>query len=503
MFEIAELKNQVSKQQYEQEVSELRTQLLDVQQQLETASLPVIVLIAGVDGAGKGDVINTLNEWFDPRYMGTHAFSQPSDEERERPHHWRYWMSLPPRGRIGIYAIGWYGPPMADRVYDRIGNAELDAELVHINKLEKELADDGALIVKCWLHLSKQQQEKLIHKLDKNPETRWQVSAADKKHLKLYNKFIGIAERTLGGTSTPEAPWLIINGYDPRYRRLTIAKHLIERISQRLERRTNGANVVELTSNAAVSVSPPLGEGATNAGTNFLSALDLGQKLSKSSYQQELALHQGTIWQLTRKARLKKRSTILVFEGWDAAGKGGVIRRITQAMDARNYRVIPVAAPTDEEKAHHYLWRFWRHLPRDGKVTIYDRSWYGRVLVERVENLATPEEWTRAYSEINDFEEELTDHGIILIKYWMHISQDEQLKRFKARENASYKRYKITEDDYRNREKWDLYEAAVNEMITRTSTEYAPWRIIEANDKYHGRIQVFKVLCEAYEKALD
>jgi len=504
MFEVAALKQRTSKRQYEKEVAQLRTQLLDVQQQLETAALPVIVLIAGVDAAGKGDLITTLNEWFDPRYMRTHAFGRPTDEERERPHHWCYWMSLPPRGRIGIYAIGWYGPPMADRVYDRIDNAKLDAELVHINRLEKELADDGALIIKCWLHLSKKQQKKRIHKLEENPETRWQVSDTDRKHLKLYKKFVGIAERVLRETSTPEAPWLIINGYDPHYRRLTIAKHLIERISQRLAVRTNGVNVVELTSEAPLSVPPPTGEaprlqgrlgeeprtrleedrwgrakkggdrsfdrphpsghnraslsvaapcnlaflpdcpswgeGAINAGASLLSSLDRDRRLDKSAYQGELARYQGRVSQLTRSARLKKRSTILVFEGWDAAGKGGVIRRITQAMDARNYRIIPIAAPTDEEKNHHYLWRFWRHLPRDGSVTIYDRSWYGRVLVERVENLATVQEWQRAYTEINDFEEELTDHGIILLKYWMHISKDEQLKRFKEREKTSYKR---------------------------------------------------------------
>lgn len=492
MFEVAELKNRVSKQQYEREIAELRTRLLDVQQRLEAAALPVIILIAGVDVAGKGDVINKLNEWFDPRYMRTHAFSQPSDEERERPHHWRYWMSLPPRGRIGIYAIGWYGPPMADRVYDRTGNAELDAELVHINRLEKELADDGALIIKCWLHLSKKQQEKLIHKLEKNPETRWQVSETDKKHLKLYKKFIGIAERVLRETSTPEAPWLLINGYDPHYRRLTVAKHLVEAIASRLEARANGASVPPPTPKATL----------LQAGKSLLSSLNLAQQLSKAQYQEELASCQGLISQLTRSARLKKKSTIMVFEGWDAAGKGGVIRRITQAMDARNYRVIPVSAPSDEEKSHHYLWRFWRHLPRDGNVTIYDRSWYGRVLVERVENLATPEQWTRAYSEINDFEEELTDHGIILLKYWMHISKEEQSKRFKQRAQTSYKRYKITEEDYRNREKWEDYEIAVNEMITRTSTEYAPWRLIEAENKYYGRIRVFKLLCEAYERAL-
>ncbi len=490
MFEVAELKSKIAKGDYDGEIAQLRNELLEMQERLESSGTSVVILIAGVDGSGKGDVLNKLNEWLDPRFMRTHAFGMPSDEESERPHHWRYWMTLPPKGRIGIYAVGWYGPPMANRIREKLDNAQLDAELVHINKLERELTDDGALIIKCWLHLSKKQQKHLLEKLEENPETRWRVTETDKKHLKLYKKFIGIAERVLRETSTGEAPWLIINGYDPHYRRLTIARHLIERVNARLKAVQDGEP-------RQTNPQPFVGTGA-----NLLDSLDLDQKLEKPVYQEQLALHQGRINQLTRMARQKKRSTILVFEGWDAAGKGGVIRRITQAMDARLYRVIPIAAPTDEEKSHHYLWRFWRHLPRDGNVTIYDRSWYGRVLVERVENFARPDEWMRAYSEINDFEEELTDHGIILLKFWMHISQDEQLRRFKLREKTSYKRYKITEEDYRNRDRWDQYEAAVNEMITRTSTEFAPWRLVEANDKNFARVRVLRSLCETYDKWL-
>ncbi|MDD5036157.1 MAG: polyphosphate:AMP phosphotransferase [Methylococcaceae bacterium] len=492
MFEVAELKNRVSKEEYDKEVDVLREQLLEAQQLLESASIPVLIVIAGVDSAGKGDMIGKLNEWFDPRYMTTHAFGDLSDEERERPLHWHYWMRLPPRGHIGVYAMGWYGQLLSDRLNGHLGNAKMEAELSHINKLEKELVEDGALILKYWLHLSKKQQEKRVQKLEENPETSWRISEADKKHLKLYGKFVDIVARVLRQTSTPLAPWLILNAYDPHYRRLTVARDIVEKISARFAERSrnhhgeNGDRVAQVVS--AVSL---------------LSSLDGGKKLDKRDYQEQLALSQGQISRYARKARQQKRSTILVFEGWDAAGKGGVIRRITQAMDARNYRVIPITAPTDEEKAHHYLWRFWRQLPHDGSVTLYDRSWYGRVLVERVEKLAMPAEWMRAYSEINDFEEELTDHGVILLKFWMHIDKEEQLKRFKERENTSYKRYKITDEDYRNRDKWDLYEQAVNEMITRTSTEYAPWRLIEANDKYYGRIRVFDEICKAFEKQLD
>jgi polyphosphate:AMP phosphotransferase len=489
MFELAELKNPVAKDRYEKELLALRTELLGLQQSLEVAEIPVMCLIAGVDGAGKGDVINILNEWLDPRYLRTYAFGEPSDEERERPPHWRYWMSLPERGRIGLYVLAWYGPPISDRLYGRIGSARLDAELGRINRLEKALVDDGGLLVKVWLHLSRKQQRKRYEKLESNPDTSWQVTDIDKKHLRLYDPLVQVAERVLRETSTPHAPWLIMNGYDANSRRLAVARHLIDRLSIRLAQRP-----AMLAGGAELS--PP------DSDLSLLASLDLSARLSRKSYQERKAQYQGRLSKLTRKLRSDRRSSILVFEGWDAAGKGGVIRRITPALDARNYRVIPIAAPSDEEKAHHYLWRFWRHLPRAGKVTIYDRSWYGRVLVERVEGYATADEWLRAYSEINDFEEDLTDHGIVLLKFWLHISPDEQLRRFQDRESTVYKRHKISADDYRNRAKWPLYEAAVNEMVTRTSTGYAPWHLIPANDKYHARTEVLRTICEAYEKAL-
>lgn len=491
MFEVAEVKQSLEKAKYVEALPALRTELLDLQQQLESAGFPVLLLIAGVDHAGKGDMLAVLNEWFDPRFMQTQALGEPTDEERERPRHWRYWMSLPPRGRIGLQVFSWYGPLFSDRLNKRCTDTELEVELAHINRLEKMLVDDGALIVKCWLHLSKKQQKKRLEQLEENPETRWQVSAIDRRHLKLYPKFIKIAERVLRETSTPEAPWLIVNACDSHYRRLTLGTHIAGMLERRLHR------------NHGQPAPPRSLDWPTQPGTaNLLDSLDLSLKLDKMEYQKQLIARQSEFSALVRDARPRKISAILVFEGWDAAGKGGIIRRLTPVLDARNYRVIPIAAPTDEEKAHHYLWRFWRHLPRDGKLTVYDRSWYGRVLVERVENLARPEEWMRAYSEINDFEEELTRHGIVLLKFWLHISPEEQLRRFKLREKTSYKRYKITGEDYRNRAQRGEYEMAVNEMITRTSTEYAPWHLIEAEDKNYGRIRVFHEVCKAYKKAL-
>ncbi len=494
MFEVAELGHRISKQEYNKEVPVLRAELLSIQQEMKNAGFPVIILISGVDGGGKGRVINLLNEWMDPRYIRTYAFGAETEEERERPSYWRYWMALPPKGHTGIYVGSWYSDPIAKRVRGKIDNADLDAELIHIKKLEKELVDDGALIIKCWLHLSEDGQRKRLKSLEKNPETRWRVTRQDKKHLKLYEKFSSIAERTLRETSTGEAPWLIVEGTDNRYSSLTVGKHILGRIRKHLEHTRLLNEQRAQMSNLPMPVRDEM---------SVLGSLELSQALEKKTYNQELEKYQGKLNKLSRAAYARKISSLLVFEGWDAGGKGGAIRRLVHAMDARHYRVIPVAAPTDEENAHHYLWRFWRHIPRGGMVTIYDRSWYGRVLVERIEGFARDDEWMRAYSEINDFEEELTDHGIVLMKYWLHISQEEQLARFKEREKIAYKKYKITEEDYRNRERWDDYETSVNDMVTRTSTEYAPWHLVESNDKRFARVKVLKTYCEALEKRLD
>ncbi len=493
MFEVAELGHKISKLEYKKQEPIIRTSLLEVQAKLKQADFPVIVIVSGVDGGGKGHVINILNEWLDPRYLRTHAFGTPTQDERERPHFWRYWMALPGKGSTAIFVGSWYSTPIANRVNGNVDDAELDAELHHVNGLEKQLVDDGALIIKCWLHLSKERQRKRIKKLEKNPETRWQVSKRDKKHLKLYDKFAAIAEHVLRETSTGEAPWLIVDGSDERYANITVGQHILERINSHLEQRTLITRSRRRKPVRSIITTPEM---------SLLDSLDLGLSLNKREYTHELALLQGRINQLAREARERKISSMLVFEGWDAAGKGGAIRRLIHAMDARQYRVIPIAAPTDEEAAHHYLWRFWRHLPREGQVTIYDRSWYGRVLVERVEGFAREDEWMRAYSEINQFEEELNNHGIEILKFWVHISKEEQLKRFKEREKISYKQFKITKEDYRNRERWDDYQRAVNDMVTRNSTEYAPWHLVEGNDKRHARIKILRCYAERLEAAL-
>ncbi|HEY0719696.1 MAG TPA: polyphosphate:AMP phosphotransferase [Gammaproteobacteria bacterium] len=495
MFEVATLGHKIGKKEYEASVPDLRTQLLLAQEALKEANFPVIVLVTGVDGSGKGDVINLLNSWLDPRYVRTHAFGVHGEEERERPHFWRYWMSLPPKGRIGIFVGSWYSDPIAHRVIDVTNDTQLEQQLSDINAFEETLVQDGALIIKFWLHLSKSAQKKRMKELEANEATRWRVTKLDKKHLKRYDNCVLVAEATLRETSTGSAPWIIVEATDERYRNLTVGNHLLERIRYHLDTLPeHGKHKPHLHPIAA----PELGNHVS-----ILGKLDLTKALTKQNYEKQLAKSQGRLAELARLTHQQKRSSIVLLEGWDAAGKGGLIRRIIPAMDARQYRIIPIAAPTDEERAQHYLWRFWRHIPRAGKVTIYDRSWYGRVLVERVEGFAHENEWMRAYTEINNFEEQLCENGIVLVKLWLHISKEEQLARFKERELTPFKQYKITEEDYRNRDKWDAYENAVNDMVERTSTANAKWHLVEGNDKYHARIKALKIYCERLEKALE
>jgi polyphosphate:AMP phosphotransferase len=492
MFESAELGHKIDKATFDAEVPKLREELLDAQSELlEKAKFPVVILIGGVDGAGKGETVNVINEWMDPRHIRTHAMGAASDEERERPPIWRFWRALPPKGRIGIFFGSWYTAPIVDRVLGRTKAAELDRTLEEIVRFERMLTDEGALLLKFWFHLSKKRQRARLEELEKSAKTRWRVTDTDWANFKLYDRFYTISERSLRHTSRAEAPWIVVEGTDARYRSLTVGKTILESVKKRVDEGSRGPAVV------AAPVVPSIDK------LHLLQTLDMTSALDKKSYENELEKLQGKLNVLTRGNGFKKaHSAVMVFEGADAAGKGGAVRRITGALDARQYAVVPIAAPTEEERAQPYLWRFWRNVPRRGQIAIFDRSWYGRVLVERVEGFCKEGDWLRAYSEINDFEEQLVRHGTVVMKFWLHITKEEQLKRFEEREAIGFKRYKITPEDWRNREKWDAYEHAVSDMVDRTSTEIAPWTLVPAVDKYSARIQILRTACERIEAAL-
>jgi polyphosphate:AMP phosphotransferase len=468
----------------------LRADLLDAQFALsKSGKFPVIILISGVRGAGKGETVNLLNEWMDPRYIHAIAFDAPSDEERERPPMWRYWRALPGKGRVGILFGSWYTDPIMQRVLRNSGKKDSLEAVERINHFERMLADDGALILKFWFHLSKKAQKKRLKTLESDPDTSWKITRRDWDFFKLYDRFYKVSEDMLRETSTAAAPWIVVEGSDPEYRAVTVGRALLEAMKKRLAHKPVPA-----------SAPAPLVVPADHV--RIVDRMDLSLALPKAKYEKELENLQAKLGRLAHHPRFGERTVVCVFEGMDAAGKGGAIRRVTAALDARLYRTIPVAAPTDEERAQPYLWRFWRHVPRKGRFTLYDRSWYGRVLVERVEGFCSEADWMRAYSEINDFEEQLAKSGAIVVKYWLQLTKAEQHKRFKERQKTRFKQFKITPEDWRNRAKWDAYQAAASDMIERTSTGLAPWTLVEANDKYWARVKILKTLVKAIEKAL-
>ena len=487
MFEAAEVGHSVTKSAFEKQARQLQADLLAVQREQREAGVPVIVIVSGVETAGKSQVVKRLNEWLDARNVQSIAFWDESDEERERPYQWRFWRQLPASGTVAILFGSWYTQPIVARALKDIDKGQYGAELDGINALERTLVDNGAVLVKLWFHVSKKEQKRRLKDIAK--EQKRQLTPYEKAYSEYYDRFLKVSETALRATDQGYAPWHIVDATDRQYRELMAGRILLEALREAVShpKGKRGARPAEPTAGKFVTV---------------LDTVDLKTRVDERRYQDKLEKYQSKLNRLTWAAKEKKVSTVAMFEGWDAAGKGGAIRRVTAAMDARLFRVIPVAAPTDEEKSHHYLWRFWRHLPRGGYVTIYDRSWYGRVLVERVEGFAQPHEWGRAYAEINEFERQLTGHGICLCKFWLHISPAEQLRRFKERARLEHKKHKITDEDWRNRKQWDAYSSAVDEMVARTSTDYAPWTLVAANDKKLARLTVLKTICKALEQAL-
>jgi polyphosphate:AMP phosphotransferase len=491
MFESAEIGHSIDKDTYEAEVPALREALLEAQYELkQQARFPVIVLINGVEGAGKGETIKLLTEWMDPRLIQVSTFDRQTDEELARPPAWRYWRQLPPKGRMGIFFGNWYSQMLQARVHGRIKDAVLDQAIDEAQRLERMLCDEGALLFKFWFHLSKRHMKARLKSLQDDPLHSWRISPLDWQQSKTYDKFVRHGEHILRRTSRDYAPWYVVEGVDEHYRSLTVGRILLEGMQEALR----SSERPQRSAHAA-----PLVASLDHRG--LLSSLDLSQSLAKADYQKQLAAEQARLAGLLWDKRMRRHTLVAVFEGNDAAGKGGAIRRVAAALDPRQYRIVPIAAPTEEERAQPYLWRFWRHIPARGQFTIFDRSWYGRVLVERVEGFCSQADWLRAYGEINDFEEQLVRAGVVLVKFWLAIDQATQLERFQEREQIPFKRFKISEEDWRNRDKWDQYVDAVGDMVDRTSSEIAPWTLVEANDKRFARVKVLRTINDALEAA--
>ena len=490
MFENVALGRRCSDKDFREQAPELRMKLFEAQRQCISRKIPLLIIIAGVDGSGRGAVINMLSEWMDSKHVHNHVFWMETDEERERPADWRYWRRLPSAGSVGVFFGGWYGMDIRRFCTGEMSGDTFNAHMHHYRGLEESLAASGMAIVKIWLHLDKKEHSARLKKRLAHKEVL-HFTPYDKKASENYDGLTGAAARAITLTDRAFAPWTLVDAADANYRNLAVARAVISAVERAC---------AEQDARKARLAEPPAAEQENVIST--LDAIDLSVRADADSYKKDLADLQAELHELTYHAWRKGISSTLVFEGWDAAGKGGCIRRLMAGIDARISRAIPIGVPTDEELAHHYLWRFWRHVPRAGFITVYDRSWYGRVLVERVEKLTPREDWSRAFAEINLFEEQLTNGNNVLLKFWLHISPDEQLRRFKERENTPWKQYKITPDDWRNREKWPEYVRAADEMFLRTSTEYAPWHIIAAEDKKHARLAVLRTFRDALKKAL-
>ncbi len=490
MFEAAELDNRMTREDYDKKLPEVRTLLFNMQQKLKDARIPVLILVDGVPGAGRGEIVNLLNEWMDSRNIRNRTFWLSTDDERQRPEYWRYWRILPGKGEIGIFFGGWYGRPAEKSLCGKLKSANFDRAMNEARSFERLLTDDGILIIKLWLHLDAKSHANAMKKRGESGADP--LGFRNKKvHKASYSDIIKVYSRAIRLTDTANAHWYLINCGDRKARNIAVIETLINSMKSTLERKSIQKQPDE-------PVSP-----VTSSQTKYiLDSVDLSKTISSENYGNDLKRYQALLGELTIKAFKKEISTVILFEGWDAAGKGGAIRRLTASIDARIRQTIQIAAPTDEEKDHHYLWRFWRHLPGAGFVTLYDRSWYGRVLVERVEGFASAAEWSRAYEEINAFERQLIEKNIVLVKFFLHISPDEQLRRFKEREEHEWKNYKITEEDWRNREKQDEYSAAVNDMFIRTSTDIAPWNIIPAEDKHFARVEALRLACRNIAKRI-
>ncbi len=491
MFEAAEVGSKISRGEADEQLPQLRVDLINAQYDLREGDFPVLIVLMGDDRPGVSELVNRLNEWMDGRYIRTHVFGAPTDDELQRPRDWRYWLALPGRGQLAIYTGAFALETILERLQGAIDQTELDRRLRHMRRFEQSLRDGGALVLKFWIHLPRKAFKKRVKKSRKKGGGG-RLDAADHLIFDAYDDLMPLAEYVLRKTDPGGAPWHIVEGTQARYRDITVARTIRSVLMERLSRAPTPETL------AAPAPAPVVAPEAT-----VLDTVDLDAVLERPEYRAQRDELQARLRALTRRAREEGVSSVAVFEGWDAAGKGGVIRRITQAMDVQDYRVVPIGAPTDEELARHYLWRFWRQLPRAGRMVIFDRSWYGRVLVERVEGLVPELAWQRAYAEIDDFEEQIVERGIPLFKFWLHIDREEQTRRFRERERTPYKKYKITDEDYRNRERWDAYRSAVNDMVQRTSTQFAPWTLVPANDKRFARVEVLRTICEGLAKRLD
>ncbi|GHE20416.1 polyphosphate:AMP phosphotransferase [Halomonas urumqiensis] len=467
--------------------STLRYRLLDAQLSLaREQSRSVVLLVTGHAVTHKGQVVNELNHWLENRHTEVHALG-PSSEEQERPYWWRYWRRVPERGRIGIFIHGWYGDALFARAERRLSPGAFADRLARIRQFEAELAAEGVVLVKLWMDIGRSAQRKRLIELQHDPALAWQVGATEWQRHGQHAVIEAIGKTLRRDTHAAHAPWQVLGNDTPDHQVKRVATCLLDGLS---------ASPEPPSISDGESADPAANIPSVAAETHGFEAL------AKTTYRERLAEAQARLARNARELSRRRIPVVMAFEGHDAAGKGGSIHRVTSALDARQYRVHRIAAPSDEELAKPWSWRFWRRLPADGRIAIFDRSWYGRVLVERVEALASPAQWQRGYGEIRHFEQQLLEHGTVLIKIFLSIDKAEQLRRFEDRAATPHKRHKLTDEDWRNRERWDDYQRAIDEMFTQTHCQGAEWALIACDDKRHARLAVLEHVNQRLERRL-
>ena len=494
MLEKIDLSKTIKKKEAKEKLKKLDAEVAALQRKARELKIPVMVVFEGWGASGKGRLINRLIQPLDPRGFKVYSIQKASEEEESHPYLWQFWKRLPSRGRMYIFDRSWYTQILRERADHHRTQEQTACSYHEINSFERMLTLDGMLIVKFFLHISKAEQKRRFEKLESSPETKWRVTKEDWKHHRQYEEYFAVNDEMLVSTDTGSAPWHVVEAENGSYAALRILDCMVRALRGRIQAETE---------KLGRKSEPYFYAGGSSGSSTPLAKADLSRTVKKEKYKEKLKEYQKRLALLQSELYREKIPVVLGFEGWDAAGKGGAIKRLTECMDPRGYEVIPTSAPNDYEKAHHYLWRFWTKMPAGGHLAIFDRTWYGRVMVERVEGFCSREEWQRAYREIQEMEEQLAQAGVLILKFWLQIDKEEQERRFLARRENPEKSWKITEEDWRNRAKWDQYEPAVNEMIVKTSTAKAPWIIVEGNCKYYARLKVLKTVVEALEKRLD
>lgn len=492
--------NDVNKELVSEQIEMYRARLSGLENKIKENKLPVIITIDGWSASGKGSQIAQLIKCLDPRFYKVMSFGKPNEVEKRKPWLWRYACAMPMQGNFLILDRSWYRDTVNAYLYDEISKSEMRRRFDDINVFERQLADDGYLIVKFFLHITEDEQRKRIKKLMSSDYTSWRIDEHDLYNLKKREKFAKYYEEMISKTNTPSGVWNVIGGDDKTGAKLEMIKALVLAVEGKLEAKASASTFVPKNQIPFANVKP---EEFKMAAAPKVSEVPLDKTLTDEEYDKKLEKYQDKLFKLQNLCYQKKIPVVICYEGWDAAGKGGNIRRVANALDPRGYEVEPIAAPDKYELARHYLYRFWTRLENDGHFTIFDRTWYGRVMVEPIENITPADRVEQAYQEINEFEKFLMEWGAVVIKFWINIDKQEQLKRFTLRQNTPEKQWKITDEDWRNREKWDVYEKYIDTMIERTSTKAAPWTIIEGNDKKYARIKALKTIIEKIEQKLE